>query len=65
MGSMKAVVIREAGGPEVLKIETMPVPDTEAWLGPDKGAGIRPEPVRALHAPGPFSKCAVSARSGH
>lgn len=26
MGNMKAVVIREAGGPEVLKIETLPVP---------------------------------------
>lgn len=26
MGSMRAVVIREPGGPEVLKLETMPVP---------------------------------------
>lgn len=33
MSSMKAVVIREAGGPEVLKIETMPVPEPKpGWV---------------------------------
>jgi len=26
MATMKAVVIREAGGPEVLKIESLPIP---------------------------------------
>jgi NADPH:quinone reductase-like Zn-dependent oxidoreductase len=29
MGTMKAVVIREAGGPEVLKIESLPAPTPE------------------------------------
>lgn len=33
MGSMKAVVIREPGGPEVLKLETMPVPTPKSgWV---------------------------------
>ena len=33
MSSMKAIVIREAGGPEVLKIETMPVPEPKpGWV---------------------------------
>jgi NADPH:quinone reductase-like Zn-dependent oxidoreductase len=33
MGSMKAVIIREAGGPEVLNVETMPVPTPKSgWV---------------------------------
>ena len=33
MGSMKAVIIREAGGPEVLNVETMPVPTPKpGWV---------------------------------
>jgi NADPH:quinone reductase-like Zn-dependent oxidoreductase len=33
MSDMKAVVIREAGGPEVLNIETVPVPTPKAgWV---------------------------------
>ena len=29
-GTMKAVVIREAGGPEVLKLENRPIPQPQA-----------------------------------
>ena len=33
MSSMRAVVIRETGGPEVLKLENMPVPKPKAgWV---------------------------------
>lgn len=33
MATMKAAVIREAGGPEVLRIETLPVPQPMAgWV---------------------------------
>jgi NADPH:quinone reductase-like Zn-dependent oxidoreductase len=33
MSSMKAVVIRTAGGPEVLKLETLPIPDPKpGWV---------------------------------
>ena len=33
MGSMKAVIIHEAGGPEVLNVETMPVPTPKSgWV---------------------------------
>ena len=33
MRSMKAVVIRKAGGPEVLRLETLPIPDpTPGWV---------------------------------
>jgi hypothetical protein len=39
MSDMKAVVIREAGGPEVLNIETVPVPTPKAgWVLIVKGA---------------------------
>ena len=33
MTTMKAVVIREAGGPNVLKVEKLPVPDVKpGWI---------------------------------
>ena len=38
-----------------------PDPDPEAWRGADPGQGVRPQPVRAVHPPGPFAGREVPA----
>ena len=46
MAEMKAVVIYEPGGPEVLKVESRPIPSPEERTGADSRQGIRTEPFR-------------------
>jgi NADPH:quinone reductase-like Zn-dependent oxidoreductase len=64
MATMKAAVIREAGGPDVLKIESLPIPTpkTGEVLIRVKAFGLN---LRDVHAAGPFSRREVPASSGH
>jgi D-arabinose 1-dehydrogenase-like Zn-dependent alcohol dehydrogenase len=41
MPTMKAVVIHEAGGPEVLKVESWPIPNPQTGEVIDQRQGIR------------------------
>ena len=64
MTTMKAAVIHEAGGPEVLKIESLPIPT------PKSGQVLirvkaRAQPLRTVYPAGPFAHRQVSARLGH
>jgi hypothetical protein len=44
MSTMKGVFIHEPGGPEVLKIESLPIPVPQA-----SGEGVRDQALRNVH----------------
>jgi hypothetical protein len=65
MASMKAAVIHEAGGPEVLKIESLAIPTPKGGEVLIRVKGVWPQPFRIVYPAGSFSKCQVSARLGY
>jgi hypothetical protein len=65
MATMKAAVIHEAGGPEVLKIESLAIPTPKGGEVLIRVKGVWPHPFRIVYPAGSFSKCQVSARLGY
>lgn len=60
MMTMKAAIIYEPGGPEVLKIESRPIPKPKRGEVLLRVKSIRVEPVGAIYPAGTFSECEVS-----
>ena len=52
MATMKAAVIYEAGGPEVLRLEARPVPMPKRGEVLIRGQGLRSQPVGTVHPAG-------------
>ena len=61
MPTMKAAVIHEAGGPEVLKVESRPIPTPQSRRGPDPRQGVRAQPLGDC-SPGRAIRPASSSR---
>ncbi len=65
MTTMKAAVIHEPGGPEVLEIEEPAGPRPEAGRGADPRQGLRAEPLRDVHPAGAVAGRALPAHPRH
>jgi NADPH:quinone reductase-like Zn-dependent oxidoreductase len=65
MRTMKAAVIYEGGGPEVLKIESRPIPMPRPGEVVISGQGVRAKPVGVVYPAGSFSWCRLSSDPRH
>ena len=56
MATMKAAVIHQAGGPEVIKVESRPVPTPRGGRSVGPRQGVRPQPLQFVHPRRPFAR---------
>ena len=64
MQEMKAAVIYEPGGPDVLKIESRPIPTPKAGEVLIR-MNLCTQSIRAVHAAGTFAGCQIPAHPGY